>query len=220
LTDDATQLKGRLENSRLEADAADTLKLKVNDLESNIELLDNQLGDASKEITRLNSEVHSLTMSLGAKEEEREKEVEVWRTRCTKLAKTLDDVQEKFEDLANEKEELDTIVADAQSTIERERKLNESLSLQIKELESEILALTEKVQKSFDEQNLITSQLETKVNEQKGLLEAKDEYVTQLELDLDALRKEYSDIESKLNMENSKLLGKSYSNPEYISLSM
>ena len=219
MDDEATQLKENLEKSSLEEESTEKLKLKIVDLESNVELLDNDLLKASEEITRLNSQVISLTKSLDVKEEEREKEVEVWKTRCTNLAETLDDVQEKFEDLANQKEELDTIAIDAQSTIDRERKLNESLSLRIKELESEIAILTEKVQTSLGEHILIADQ-QAKLNEQEGLLEAKCEYVTQLEMDLNHLRKEFNDAKSELNMENNKLLGMCYSNPEFNLLSM
>jgi chromosome segregation ATPase len=220
LDDEATQLKVNLEKSGLEGEASEKLKLKLVELESSVELLDHELLKASEEITRLNTQVNSLTETLDAKEEEREKEIEVWRTRCTNLAETLDDVQEKFEDLANQKEELDTIATDAQSTVDRERKLNESLSLQIKELESEISILTEKLTTSLDEQHLIIDELETKLNEQNGLLEAKDELVSQLETDLDGLRKEFNDAKSDLNMENDKLLGKYCSNHEFISLNM
>jgi chromosome segregation ATPase len=220
LDDEATQLKVNLEKSGLEGEASEKLKLKLVELESSVELLDHELLKASEEITRLNTQVNSLTETLDAKEEEREKEIEVWRTRCTNLAETLDDVQEKFEDLANQKEELDTIATDAQSTVDRERKLNESLSLQIKELESEISILTEKLTTSLDEQHLVIDELETKLNEQNGLLEAKDELVSQLETDLDGLRKEFNDAKSDLNMENDKLLGKYCSNHEFISLNM
>lgn len=220
MDDEASHLKESLEKSRLEQEASEKLKLKLVELESSVELLDHQLLKASEEITHLNTQVNSLTESLDAKEEEREKEIEVWRTRCTNLAETLDDVQEKFEDLANQKEELDTIATDAQSTVDRERKLNESLSLQIKELESEISILTEKVKSSLDEQHLVIDELETKVNEQKGLLEAKDERISQLEMDLDVLRKEFNDAKSGLKMENNKLLGKYCFNHEFNSPTM
>ena len=76
MDDEASHLKESLEKSRLEQEASEKLKVKLVELESSVELLDHQLLKASEEITHLNTQVNSLTESLDAKEEEREKEIE------------------------------------------------------------------------------------------------------------------------------------------------
>lgn len=176
------------------------LQLEIDDMVAR------ETGEFTAKIDELESTIKILETTLEAQQEEGLEAVEQWSSRCSELDEVVKELSSQCEALSTEKLALEASISE---TMNKERALKESFTMQIQLLEKEASLSQLRLSDMVDENQKTVEGLKTQVETQEAIIVAKELCIRNVESVAEDLRHEMKKFQSESLLSSERSEGKS-----------